>query len=79
MLKGVLDALDHKYLNEIGFLSAITPLQKISPVTSSMKSARGFRHRLVAWAIGSPTTALLACLKEVTVWESDNCAATYSK
>ena len=80
MLKGVLDQLDHKYLNEIGFFKKNNPTSenlaryiftKISALTPA--SACGFGK-------GKPNHGTLACgLKEVTVWESDNCAATYSR
>lgn len=65
MLKAVLDGLDHKYLNEIEFF------KKNNPTSENLA-------RYIFNEIGARVTPS-ACLKEVTVWESDNCAATYSK
>ena len=73
MLNAVLDELDHKYLNEIGFFKRNNP--------TSENLARYIFTKI------SGQIPALSCLprrqagrlKEVTVWESDNCAATYSK
>lgn len=66
MLKAVLDGLDHKYLNEIGFF------KKNNPTSENLA-------RYIFVEISGQRNSPACKLKEVTVWESDNCAATYSR
>ena len=73
MLKAVLDELDHKYLNEIDFF------RKNNPTSENL--ARYIFTKVIGQipALSCLPRRQAGRLKEVTVWESDNCAATYSK
>lgn len=64
LLKGVLDALDHQYLNDL------KPFQTVNP--SAENIARHVFNSL-SGAVHPPVR-----LKEVTVWENDTCCVTYT-
>ena len=65
LLKGVLDGLDHHYLNELD------PFTRVNP--SAENIARYIFDTL--WGAVEPPVVL----KEVTVWENDTCCVTYSR
>lgn len=62
----VLDRLDHKYLNDLSFFEGISP--------SSEHISRYIFDALVA-EFKTPGVTV----ESVTVWESDNACATYSR
>lgn len=64
MLKETLEELDHKHLNQISYFKKNNP--------TSENIARYLFDRL-----DRQLKKGLVCLSEVTVWESDNCSATY--
>ncbi len=64
ILKGILERLDHKYLNELDDFKEINP--------TSENIARFIYERAAEKLSGIN-------IKEVTVWETDSSAATYSK
>ena len=65
-LKDVLREMDHKHLNELEYFKKSNP--------TSENIARHIFDKINA------RIAACACkLKAVTVWESDDCSATYSK
>ena len=63
-LKRVLEQLDHGYLNKISYFKTHNP--------TSENLARYIFEKL-----GPEFKLRKAVLQEVTVWESDNCCATY--
>lgn len=65
-LKDVLDELDHKYLNQLSYFKKHNP-------TSENLAKYIFDELLLHMLKGN------CHLQAVTVWESDNCSATYSK
>ena len=66
ILKETLEELDHKHLNQISYFKKNNP--------TSENIARYLFDRL-----DSQLKKGLVYLSEVTVWESDNCSATYYK
>lgn len=64
-LKEVLDEFDHAYLNELSYF------KKHNPTSENL--ARYIYERLKG-----KLRAANCKLEEVTVWESDNCSASYS-
>ena len=64
MVGGIIDALDHHYLNDV------EPFTKINPTTENI--ARFIFDEL---AKQLPAGAVVS---GVTAWESDNCGVTYS-
>lgn len=65
-LKIVLDEFDHKYLNELAFF------KKHNPTSENLA-------QYIFDALRKQLSKRSCCLKEVTVWESDSCSATYFK
>lgn len=65
-LRKVLDELDHKHLNEISYF------KKVNPTSENLA-------KYIYDKISCQLPAASCQLKEVTVWESDNCSAAYSK
>ena len=63
---GILDRLDHKYLNDIEYFKNISP--------SSEHISRYIFEALEA-ELKTPGVVI----EEVTVWESDNACATYTR
>ncbi len=63
MVEGILDTLDHRYLNEI------EPFTKINPTTENI--ARFISDELTKLMPEGTSVA------GVTAWESDNCGVTY--
>ena len=76
MLKETLEELDHKHLNRIPYFSAAggsaSGGKKNNPTSENI--ARYLFDRL-----GRQLKKGRVCLSEVTVWESDNCSATYCR
>ncbi|MDO8749509.1 MAG: 6-carboxytetrahydropterin synthase QueD [Candidatus Omnitrophota bacterium] len=66
ILKETLEELDHKHLNQI------TYFKKNNPTSENIA-------RYLFDKLDSQLKKGRVCLSEVTVWESDNCSATYSK
>lgn len=65
-LQQVLEELDHKYLNQLAYF------KKNNPTSENL--ARYIYDKLDGkWQMANGR------LQEVTVWESDNCSATYYK
>jgi 6-pyruvoyltetrahydropterin/6-carboxytetrahydropterin synthase len=67
LLAGVLDLIDHKYLNELEWFRDVNP--------SSENIARFIFERLAPGISGASAGA--ARLYSVSAWESDNASATY--
>ncbi|MDR1039803.1 MAG: 6-carboxytetrahydropterin synthase QueD [Deltaproteobacteria bacterium] len=67
LLNGVLDLIDHKYLNELEYFKVTNP--------TSENIARFIFDRLAPDV--REATAGKARLRSVSAWESDNAAATY--
>lgn len=65
-LRKVLDELDHKHLNEISYF------KKVNPTSENLAE-------YIYDKISCQLPVVSCQLKEVTVWESDNCSATYFK
>ena len=65
-LRQVLNKLDHNYLNEIA------PFKKINPTSENIA-------RFVFDELSSLIEDKKAKIKSVSVWETDNSCATYSK
>lgn len=65
-LKKALDELDHKYLNEIAYF------KKVNPTSENLA-------KYIYDKMSCKPQAASHKLQEVTVWESDNCSATYSE
>jgi 6-pyruvoyltetrahydropterin/6-carboxytetrahydropterin synthase len=63
-LKKILDELDHAYLNELPYF------KKQNPTSENL--ARYIYEKLRIKFVAADCE-----LREVTVWESDNCSATY--
>lgn len=63
LLKKVLDSLDHKFLNET------PPFDTINPTSENIAA---FLYEAMAREL--PETV---CVHDVTVWESEKCAAIY--
>lgn len=72
-LREVLDGLDHKYLNELAYFKKHNPTSE-NLAEYIYDKLSGKLPRLLRQA-GQITKG---ALQEVTVWESDNCSATYS-
>ncbi|HKQ88802.1 MAG TPA: 6-carboxytetrahydropterin synthase QueD [Candidatus Acidoferrales bacterium] len=66
VLRGIVDKLDHKYLNEL------PPFDKMNPSAENL--ARFIHDEMVKQLAGQLGEASLA---SVTVWETDTAAATY--
>ena len=66
VLRGIVDQLDHKYLNEL------PPFDKMNPSAENL--ARFIHDESAKQLAGRLGTASLA---SVTVWETDTAAATY--
>ena len=66
MLKETLEELDHKHLNQIAYFKKNNPTSE--NIACYLFGQLG--RRLKKSPVG---------LSEVTVWESDNCSATYYK
>ena len=68
LIQGVVDQLDHHFINEI------TPYDEINPTAENMayQIYQTLRHQLKAQ---NP----LLHLKHVQVWETPTCSATYSE
>ncbi|WP_020676265.1 6-carboxytetrahydropterin synthase QueD [Geopsychrobacter electrodiphilus] len=62
----ILDRLDHKYLNDLDFFKDISPSSE-------------HISRYIFEALESSLVVPGVTLKEVTVWESDNACATYTR
>lgn len=65
LLKSVLNEMDHKYLNELKYF------KKINPTSENIAKYIFQRFSKLLGPSGPK-------LQAVTVWESDNCSATYS-
>jgi 6-pyruvoyltetrahydropterin/6-carboxytetrahydropterin synthase len=81
-LKGILEGLDHKYLNELSYFKKHNPTSE--NLAKYIYEKLDDRLRLSVQQVrlnGAVGQAGIAdsILQEVTVWESDNCSATYSK
>lgn len=66
ILQETLQELDHKYLNELAYF------KKANPTSENLA-------KYIYGKISLLLNKNICRLKEVTVWESDSCAATYSK
>ena len=66
MVKAALDELAHNYLNQLDFF------KKHNPTSENLA-------KYIFDKIGAQVKAKECKLREVTVWESDTCSATYSK
>ena len=66
MLMSVLEELDHRYLNELAFFKKNNPTSENLAKYIFLKLYPNFKSKA-------------AKLQKVTVWESDNCSATYYK
>ncbi len=66
ILNNVLEVLDHKHLNSIVYFKKVNP-------TSENIAKYIFKNA------GDKLKSAGCKLKEITVWESDNCSATYFK
>jgi 6-pyruvoyltetrahydropterin/6-carboxytetrahydropterin synthase len=64
LLKGVLDTLDHAYLNDL------EPFRSVNPSAENIA-----RHIYEALSGSMPGEARIS---EVTVWENDACCVTYT-
>lgn len=72
-LKDVLEGLDHKYLNELTYFKKHNPTsENLAKFIFVRLEDRLHLPRRQAGIEGG-------ALQEVTVWESDNCSAAYSK
>lgn len=65
MLKGVLEGLDHHYLNDLD------PFTRVNP---SAENIAKYIFDTLCDELQQPVI-----LKEVTVWENDTCCVTYSR
>jgi 6-pyruvoyltetrahydropterin/6-carboxytetrahydropterin synthase len=65
-LHAVLETLDHKYLNEIAYF------QKVNPTSENLT-------RFIYEKVKVEVKAKGIIVKAVTVWESENCCATYEE
>lgn len=66
MIKAVLEELDHAYLNELKYF------KKYNPTSENLA-------KYIFDEINAQITSKKFRLQEVTVWESDQCSATYYK
>ena len=64
MVKAALEELDHNYLNQLDYF------KKHNPTSENLA-------RYIFEKLGPEFKLRKAALQEVTVWESDNCCATY--
>ena len=72
-LQQVLEELDHKYLNQLAYF------KKNNPTSENLARyiyGKLYRKSQIA---NRKSQMVNGKLQEVTVWESDNCSATYSK
>ncbi|OGX23944.1 MAG: 6-carboxytetrahydropterin synthase QueD [Omnitrophica WOR_2 bacterium RIFCSPHIGHO2_02_FULL_45_21] len=72
-LKEVMEGLDHKYLNELTYFKKHNPTSENLAKFIFVRLEDRLRPSLRQAEIKG------GALREVTVWESDNCSAAYSK
>ncbi len=65
ILKGILEEMDHQYLNDLPAFSTKNP---------SAENIAQYIYTSLAKVVNSP-----ARLKEVTVWENENCRVSYTE
>jgi 6-pyruvoyltetrahydropterin/6-carboxytetrahydropterin synthase len=65
ILKGILEDMDHQYLNELASFSSKNP---------SAENIAQYIYTAFAKAVHTPVR-----LKEVVVWENENCSVSYTE
>lgn len=78
-LNKVLDALDHKYLNEIDYFKKMIPIRNTKSSKKNRKVSKGVNptSENIAKYIYNNLIKAISRLESVSVWESDNCLAIY--
>lgn len=78
-LNTILEKLDHKYLNNIPYFKKVNPIRKKGARRIKVSNGVNPTSENIARYIYDNLKSKIPNLKSITVWESENSAATYQE